>query len=155
MGAQRVEQTIIPLPQWVRQRREALGMTQPALAKKMGRERSTVSHIERGRSKRPTLPTMSQLAIALESTLGQLLVETGLLAAYAAELDSENLSLSQEMGIAFIKTEWKNLSPEDAEEAIQILEIWTKRKLPSRQGRTPGGNLGKLGGVSTDAKPDH
>jgi transcriptional regulator with XRE-family HTH domain len=148
------DQPIVPLPQWVRDRRTRLGLTQPELSKKMGRERSTVSHIERGRSKRPTLPTMSQLATALESDLGTMLTETGLLASYAAELESEQLSRAQEMGIAFIKNEWKDLDPDDAEEAIQILEVWMRRKLPSRAERQRRGSHQTQGNGDEWTTPD-
>jgi transcriptional regulator with XRE-family HTH domain len=52
----------------LRERREALGLTQEAAAAKAGMRQSAYSHIERGYTPNPTIATIQLLAVALDWT---------------------------------------------------------------------------------------
>ena len=60
----------------IRRERKALGLTQEALGRKAGLERSYVSHLEGLRIPNPTLGSIATLAGALGTTVSQLLRES-------------------------------------------------------------------------------
>ena len=130
------------IAQWARRRRGDLGLTQPEVASKMGRERSTVSHIERGRSKRPTLPTMAQLAAALETPLLQMLRDTGMVELYQSELESEQTTTEQDRLIAWIKIHGRGLTGQKTDEILGVLAALMGERPPGRRDKPPASGDG-------------
>lgn len=67
------------LGQFIRQRRQQLGLTQEKLAERVGDKvtQAEISRLERGKVALPRRPRMQQLAVALEVPLGVLLARLG------------------------------------------------------------------------------
>lgn len=81
----------------IRHRRKELGVTAKALARSAGLSASYLSQLEHGKHAQPSLDVLSALAAALETTLGELLVDPPIvvLPAVPAALSS----LAAELGL--------------------------------------------------------
>jgi transcriptional regulator with XRE-family HTH domain len=62
-----------PLRTVVKRRRKALGITQAALAQKVGVTKQYITMLERGKHRSPSLPTLRKLAKALGVPVTELL----------------------------------------------------------------------------------
>ena len=77
-SAQRLNsQVLLIFIENVRRRRAALGLSQLQLSLKAQLEPNYVGHFENRRRKAPSLQTLSQLALALETTEAKLLTKGG------------------------------------------------------------------------------
>jgi transcriptional regulator with XRE-family HTH domain len=116
------------LGQHVRERREALRMTQADLARRMGREdRSYLSRIEHDETKAPNVRLLQAIADALEESLDDLLQETGLT---LPTEDGDGLSDAQERLIAFTRAHLSHLSDAEADRLIRMIEAGFGERAP-------------------------
>jgi transcriptional regulator with XRE-family HTH domain len=108
------------LGQHVRDRREALRMTQADLARRMGRDdRSYLSRIEHDETKAPNVVLLQAIAEALEEDLDDLLQETGLT---LPPDNGDGLTAAQERLIAFTRAHLSHLSAAEVDRLIRMIE---------------------------------
>jgi transcriptional regulator with XRE-family HTH domain len=108
------------LGQHVRDRREALRMTQADLARRMGRDdRSYLSRIEHDETKAPNVVLLQAVADALEEDLDDLLRETGL--TLPAD-NGDDITEAQERLIAFTRAHLSHLSASEVDRLIRMIE---------------------------------
>ena len=108
---------------YVAARRNALKMTQEDMIARMGRgDRTTISKLEKGITKRPDVALLVQVAAALELDLHTLIEEAGVKDMYAAELPLSPLSPAAERVIAFTKTRLPRLGDPEGDRLIRMME---------------------------------
>ena len=103
-----------PLGETIRKAREAKGMNQETLARRVGTSRSTLSLLETGQVKYPRIPMLQAIATALEVPVVGFLAEAGITESDAApgqlhwlagQLDDGNLRRLIRIGHALLQVQ--------------------------------------------------
>ena len=99
--------------------REKMDWSQSELAKRAGVQPSTISQIESGARKKPTIDVLQKISTALSSTVSQLLGTTD-------EVDLKDLLQNEEVQMFF--RDFKELSEKDKAFIREQMEFFKSRK---------------------------